>query len=465
MTGGLMQLVAYGGQDIHITGNPQITFFKTVYKHHTNFAIETIQQNLNGNITQSCGVGSRIGVTISRAGDLLSNLYMIVKRATFTYSGNEIYYPSAGYRFIDNVELTIGGLVIDKHYGDWMCIWNDLTLPLDKKLQLNKLLYGKRSDRLSDRAAMTDGDIYIPLNFWFCNNAGLALPLIALQYHKVELNIYLADNVFKNNSKYLLQMPGEEPKLIDISGKDNIIEDLEVWADYILLDTKEREKFASCGHEYLIEQVQTMEPLCVDKHACNLRIKLRFNHPVKELLWYIEVGDVGDLSGNRVGSTYRKRVEVVKTATLKFNSQERFTKRPGSYFTDLQRYRFHSGVNVQDFQSLFFFNNLGHTISGYSGRAGLNEHLDAFQDSYIPSQGIHSYSFALDPERYQPTGTCNFSRLDKASLHVECYSESDRTKFYWGTPPNISYKTVHIFAKSYNILKIMSGLGSLVYAN
>jgi len=91
--------------------------------------------------------------------------------------------------------------------------------------------------------------------------------------------------------------------------------------------------------------------------------------------------------------------------------------------------------------------------------------LDSFQDSFIPSQGVHTYSFALDPERYQPTGTCNFSRFDKASLHLECYTNADKIKFYWDTPPTITTKTLHVFARSYNILKITTGMGSMMYSN
>ncbi len=208
MGGGLLQLVAYGAQDVYLTGNPQITFFKVVYRRHTNFSIESIQQTFNGSV----GPGKRVTCQISRNGDLVHKLYLV---STATWDGTKDARDD-----IEKVEIEIGGQLIDRQYGDWMKIWNELTLPAGKTTGYGAMVKPIAS---TDKA-------YVPLEFWFCRNVGLALPLIALQYHEVKVNIEFASSA--------------------------ALSDAELWADYIFLDTDERRRFAQLSHEYLIEQVQ-----------------------------------------------------------------------------------------------------------------------------------------------------------------------------------------------------------------
>ena len=181
MGGGLMQLVAYGAQDIYLTGNPQITFFKVVYRRHTNFAVESIEQTINGSV----GDGSKVSVTVARNGDLLHRIYLQVKRDTKAAGET---YTSRGFNMVDYVEVEVGGQVIDKHYGQWMKIWCDLTHPLDKKEMLNTMLCDAKDCGCAGTVT-SEGITVVPFQFWFCRNPGLALPLIALQYHEVKLNI------------------------------------------------------------------------------------------------------------------------------------------------------------------------------------------------------------------------------------------------------------------------------------
>ena len=351
MGGGLMQLVAYGAQDIYLTGNPQITFFKVVYRRHTNFAVEAIEQTVNG----TAALGKKFSVTVARNGDLLSRVYLEVdwKKS----DGDE--GPAAkplGFELIDYVEVEIGGQCIDKQYGEWMSIWCDLTHTTAQKSMLNRALLWDGADSDSD-----DARTYIPLQFWFCRNPGLALPLIALQYHEVKLNVQMA--CCENNG----------------CCANTDICNLCVYCDYIFLDTDERRRFAQVSHEYLIEQVQFSNDLTIKGTTCNTSTELRFNHPVKELMWVIQkdVCDIGCGSGgNECGSgvcpsygtdrdapmgMYDGSFIRAKDCLLQLNGHDRFRKRQGDYFTDVQRYEHHTGgfirrvVNVPQHVHLYSF--------------------------------------------------------------------------------------------------------------
>lgn len=278
MAGGIMQLVAYGVQDIYLTGNPQLTFFKVVYRRHTNFAIESIQQTFNG----STNFGKKLSCPISRNGDLLHRIFLELK----IKNSPDIDYGQALYKIINFVEIEIGGVVIDRHYGDWMGIWCDLSHSSDKSNILFNMLPGNNARN------------YIPLQFWFCRNPGLALPLIALQYHEVRLNFD-----FNLNSS-------------------DAFEYLHIYCDFIFLDTDERRRFTQNQHEYLIEQVQMINSFTIN-NGLNV-VDINFKHPVKELIWTLNDGTMDDL-------------------VLEFNGNYRFQKRFGDYFTYVQRYMHHSG--------------------------------------------------------------------------------------------------------------------------
>jgi len=346
MGGGLLQLVAYGAQDVYLTGNPQITFFKVVYRRHTNFSIESIQQTFNG----SPGAGKRVTCQISRNGDLVHKLYVV-------FGDGDGDSTKDARDLLKKVEVEIGGQLIDRQYGDWMQIWNELTLPAGKKTGYNQMVGPTAASEKR----------YVPLEFWFCRNIGLALPLIALQYHEVKINIEF-DTV-----------PGDA------------FTDATLWADYIFLDTDERRRFAQLSHEYLIEQVQfTGEETLTNSGAS---VKLSFNHPVKELIWKGVGGGCGK-------------------AKLMLNGNDRFAEREQQYFTHVQPYQHHTNIPTDN--------------------------------------TINVYSFALKPEEHQPSGTLNMSRIDTAQLKL-------------GGSTNVT--GVNIYAHSYNVLRILSGMGGLAYSN
>ena len=387
MGGGLMQLVAYGAQDVYLTGNPQITFWKVTYRRHTNFAVESIEQTHNGSVAS----GSKISVTVSRNGDLLSAVWLAM-------TGPDTI--EKGHAAIDNVEVEVGGQVIDKQYGHWMHVWTDLTHGVDKAALLKA-------------CGDAPGKSMVPLQFWFCRNPGLALPLIALQYHEVKLNVTFSSAT------------GAAPSAV------------EVWCDYVFLDTDERRRFAQVSHEYLIEQVQFSNRLnagaAKSDAAVNTQHELRFNHPVKELVWTVtESSTAADVT--------------VEDALLQLNGHDRFKRREGKYFTKVQRYQHHSGSGNRDHRAKIEKTT---TVIGTNDAGNVASDENVKANASIP----HVYSFALKPEEHQPSGTCNFSRIDNAVLNLELSA----------VPSGAG--TLRVYAVNYNVLRIMSGMGGLAYSN
>ena len=395
MGGGLMQLVAYGAQDIYLTGNPQITFFKVVYRRHTNFSMEDIQQTLNGtasnNGTQTC--------TISRNGDLVHKVWI-----EYEDSGENWDYGSV-YDVLKNVDCEIGGQLIDRQHNDWNAIWWNLTTPESK-------VEAVRNNFVSLSGADSSKICYVPLNFWFCRNPGLALPLIALQYHEVKLKI-----VWGTIANFT-------PK---------------VWIKYIYLDTDERRRFAQVSHEYLIEQVQRQT---FDTNS-KKNFKLNFNHPVKELIWTSASGALGSTSACQLGAP----AAMTDSWKLKLNGHDRFAERVTPYFSRQQVQDYHTGPGGLE-SSL-----TSPTLAGLVNASAVNLQGVSFANTAGTfNDSICVYSFALKPEEHQPSGTCNFSRIDNAELSCT------------GTFASTSRSSV-IYAVNYNVLRIMSGMGGLAYSN
>jgi len=424
MGGGLLQLVAYGAQDVYLTGNPQITFFKVVYRRHTNFAIEAIQQTFNGNP----GYGNTVNCQISRNGDLINRMYLQVEVPPTT-AGTDTYVNYLGLRLLKSVVIEIGGQQIDKHYSDWMYIWNELSLPVGKRHAYNKMVGAEYSDTTGVSGTSTTTTLYVPLEFWFCRNVGLALPLIALQYHEVKVKIE-----FEQKSNCIVTSAGATgatatnfPELKDIS----------LWVDYIFLDTDERRRFAQLSHEYLIEQLQFTGTETLGTGST--RVKLNFNHPCKELVWvakanatktrnarWYDYSDM-DVKDSNAIVPHNKSKNPFEDAILQLNGNDRFAVRKGSYFNLVQPYQHHTNVSA--------------------------------------NPGINVYSFALKPEDHQPSGTLNMSRIDTATLMVNTVSRLQKNADRNGGDEAIDYSGINIYAVNYNVLRILSGMGGLAYSN
>ena len=437
MGGGLLQLVAYGAQDVYLSGNPQITFFKVVYRRHTNFSMESIQQTFNGKFD----FGNRVTCQISRNGDLMHRMMLEVELpqlqdssiATFNILTGHYnrYVNYIGLRLIKSVELEIGGQKIDKQYSHWMYIWNELSLSKGKQNGYQEMVGAD-----SDMTSFKNNKIYIPFEFWFCQNVGLALPLIALQYHEVKVNIEIEDV-----SKCVYNGTAYEWKNQVSSSDYPSIQSAALWVDYIFLDTDERKRFAQMSHEYLITQVQHTGSETIDSVNTESAYNLSFNHPVKELVWTVNSVDLSEnynqwynytdssvFSGSNLESSeFSSDTEFmlqsnvfgidpdgknpIKSAVLQLNGNERFAKREGEYFSLVQPYQHHTNIPV--------------------------------------NEGINVYSFASSPEDHQPSGTLNFSRIDQSRLVVN--SSKKGTLRVWGV--------------NYNVLRILSGMGGLAYSN
>jgi hypothetical protein len=407
MGGGLLQLVAYGAQDVYLTGNPQITFFKVVYRRHTNFSLESIQQTFNGNAE----LGNRVTCQISRNGDLVHKLYLQI---TAVAGSSPIYLqPFYGYRMIKHTELEIGGQRIDKQYGEWMYIWNELTMDQGKKEGYYEMVGGNSANK-SVKLENETINLYIPLEFWFCRNVGLALPLIALQYHEVKVNIEFnsMENIRATNTDDMLASSG----LVLTSIADFESFSATLWADYIFLDTDERKRFAQLSHEYLIEQLQFTGTETITANTVKAS-RLSFNHPCKELVWAVRPEP--DITGCNVNwNNFTNAADnntikdnLITTAKLQLNGNDRFAERDGKYFSLVQPYQHHNNIPV--------------------------------------NQGINVYSFALKPEEHQPSGTLNMSRIDTAQLQVKSSKPGE----------------LFVYAVNYNVLRILSGMGGLAYSN
>jgi hypothetical protein len=509
-----MQLVSYGAQDVYISGNPQITFWKILYKRHTNFAVESIEVTFNG----QADFNKRVTAIINRNADLMYKTYVQVVLPQVALSNNSSgfrWVNYIGHRLIKQVEIEIGGQRIDRQYGDWMQIWTQLATDAGSIRALEDMVGNSHDLVLMKRGTGIELDgtcasseltvscaprrgtpaktLYIPLQFWFCRNPGVAIPLIALQYHEVRINVDFEtwQNCQYAESGYSVPAPQNAQSLAAAS----------LYVDYVYLDTEERRRFAQQSHEYLIEQVQYTGAESIT--SSSNKIQLNFNHPVKELFWVVQrdsfvdcsnatwlasVGgsqpfnysddfstdgiitslltqangatsstatqsvqavtaplggndlqsaaaygsDVSDLTGkgefessvnyllakvildSGIRCEGKNPVEVCK---LQLNGQDRFTEREGSYFDRVQPYQHHSRT---------------------------------------PSTGINVYSFALRPEEHQPSGTCNFSRIDKATLQLTVSVN---------TVTGSRTAQVRVYALNYNVLRVMSGMGGLAYSN
>lgn len=580
MGGGLMQLVAYGAQDVYLTGNPQITFWKVTYRRHTNFAMESIEQTFNG----QADFGRRVQCTISRNGDLAYRTYLQV---TLPEIGQDsccndsddckgVYarwldYP--GEQLISMVEVEIGGQRIDRQYGDWMHIWNQLTLTAEQERGYNKMV-GQTTQLTylidpsfadvdsacankqvpaavcAPRNALPETTLYVPLQFWFCRNPGLALPLIALQYHEVRINLELRPSdecLFAVSA--LDDMTGTKPSgksVKDSASYQKSLVAASLYVDYVFLDTDERRRMAQNPHEYLIEQLQFTGDESVG--SSSNKIKLNFNHPCKELVWVVQPDANVDycssfLSGTNLNRAlgaqpfnYTDALDALTNTIAAFSGPMGVyagsdgTANPNGAFIDsdglfqdgaadtLSGPVLQWGQAVKGSLTSGMKNAKGDDATSFTATCTAGEYSvpfptgDRFADSGVsdagafvlaetalnmhcwgqnpvvtaklqlngqdrfseregtyfdlvqpyqhhtrnPDTGINVYSFALRPEEHQPSGTCNMSRIDNATLQLVLSTNAiggDATA------------KVRVYATNYNVLRVMSGMGGLAYSN
>lgn len=406
-TGAVLQLAAYGAQDLYLTGNPQITQFKSVVKRNTNFALETVENYLVGKLT----FGQKVSCNLQRAGDLVSQIFLrVVLPPLQPNQGENNIFTSwvngIGFAMIEYVDIQIGGQTIDRQYGQWMFIWAELTEDAATKGGLASMVGGHSVFTPATQNGPLE--LYIPLYFWFCRDIGSSLPLVALQQQDVRIS-------FQFREFDLLWVSNDREGARKVIGNPNNIEfeQATLLVDYIFLDAEERRYFAQNRHFYLIEQTQIMnESIDISKEE-NV-IEMPFNHPVKELVWFIQGQKVRQMNewfnfSDDLGSD---PIAPMRSALIRFEGLERFERKEERYFRLTVPWQRHTAV---------------------------------------PGGFIYVYSFATDPEALQPTGTANFSRIDTATLHVNT--------------GQIGQSQITIFATNYNIFRIISGISGVLFSS
>ena len=522
MGGGLMQLVAYGAQDVYLTGNPQITFWKVTYRRHTNFAMEAIEQTFNG----QADFGRRVTCTISRNGDLAYRTYLQLTLPEI--SNDHAHYARwldfPGHQLVSQVEIEIGGQRIDRQYGDWMHIWNSLTQSKEQEVGYNNMVgqttaltYITDPDfaevdtpctsdaprqTCAPRKALPETTLYVPLQFWYCRNPGLALPLIALQYHEVKINIDLRPIDECLWAVTDLTGGATSPKATSAYNQSLVAASL--YVDYVFLDTDERRRMAQNPHEYLIEQLQFTGDESVG--SSSNKIKLNFNHPCKELIWVVQPDanvdycaalESGEALYKLLGAqpfNYTDAYDALPNAFHAFGSETGLEHMIGGSGLFDQPNALEASVNAGTASILADSGDApveGSAVSDAGtfvlAETALNMHCwgqnpvvtaklqlngqDRFSEregtyfdlvqpfqhhTRTPPTGVNLYSFALRPEEHQPSGTCNFSRIDNATLQLVLSN---------ATVEGTSTAKVRIYAVNYNVLRIMSGMGGLAYSN
>lgn len=544
MSGGLMQLVAYGAQDVYLTGNPQITFFKVVYKRHTNFAIEAIEQIVNGDFS----FGSNLSSTIAKNGDLITKMYIKCDVSLTGTNGKFAWVNKLGHALIEEVELLIGGNRIDKQYSEWLNLWYELARDVSQDRGYDMMI-GNNSEMTELSSDSKNATLYVPLKF-FCNKFnGLAIPLISLQYHDVRVDFKL------RSSDQLIVREGKASVTAEISN-------ISLLVNFVFLDSVERKRFASSQHEYLIEQIQVS-----NNEKVNLEeniYKLNFSHPCKSLYWMVQNGNF--ISGKSfLGYTpeskyiYRSgygdlNVDLVNYASIRYvlsqvyssnglvklslNGSGVSTVEDGNLTietvynhhsissgdviiranynslvnidnvnntaecdsSDISNWEVVSGLSIDSISTsvdalmsgiirtsdslnignsdydivVYQWNNFGKyldysfnpvitsllKLNGHERFAEQNGEFFNYLQPYethksTPKDGVNLFSFALNPLEHQPSGTCNFSRIDNTSLHIKFDSDII----------NASGTKLIVFVLNYNILRVMNGLAGISYSN
>jgi hypothetical protein len=540
MAGALMQLVAYGAQDVFLTGTPEITFWKVSYRRHTNFAMESIEQTFSG----QADFGRRVTCTISRNGDLCYRTYLQVTLPEINQSMLAQGSPATdgvyarwldfpGEQLIAQVEVEIGGQRIDRQYGDWMHIWNQLTMPADQQRgyfqmvgNTTQLTYitdpsfanisgpcaaaGGPTQVCAPRNALPETTLYVPLLFWFCRNPGLALPLIALQYHEVKINIdFRPIGECLWAVKTLAATSGSQS--VSAAYQQSLVA-ASLYIDYVFLDTDERRKMAQNPHEYLIEQLQFTGDESVG--SSSNKIKLNFNHPCKELIWVVQpdanVDYCASLEGGQtlyrtLGAqpfNYTDAIDALPNAVHAFGGPDQ-TSGADQFITSAGLFQDPGAMGSEDpgvqwgpgqpnntfdptgaIDTGSFVSDAGTFVLSetaldmhcwgenpvvtaklqLNGQDRFSEREGTYFDVVQPFQhhtrtpdtGINVYSFALRPEEHQPSGSCNFSRIDNATLQLVLSS---------ATVGGTATAKVRVYATNYNVLRVMSGMAGVAYSN
>ena len=479
MAGGVMQLVAVAAQDQFITGSPELSFFKQVYRRHTNFSMESVRQVF---LTKPTLSSSRNTFTcrINRVADLLKEVYLAFQLPAI-YSSDKFRFrwiKNIAQYMIYNCSVRIDTQLIDQLWGEWMDIWNELTLTNDQRESYNKMTgnvdeyinptslssyvvidnnnitYSSYPEGLTTGSpSISSRRFYVPIPFWFTKNPGLALPLIALQYQNIDVTFELrgieelyqiydsVNQLYVSPSRYRTLYPNassseinENIDITDIANNDvsirrflvpigssysatSSIVDIDAYLEcnYVFLDEAERRTMALNSHDYLIERTFRIEDGGI---SLNHTMDLILQNPVKEIIWVLRRSDISRYNdwGNFTNSlTNLPNNHILKTGKMLWNGMDRFEDKTPEYFNYMQPYQHHTRA---------------------------------------PKEGIYVYSFALHPEKIQPTGSFNASAVNKIQMYLVNNTPTDSYEY-----------DIILFSRYYNVFRVMSGSGGIVFAN
>ncbi len=515
--GGLLQLVATGKQDVFLTGNPSVSWFKFVYRRHTNFAVETQRMYFEG----TPNFGQKITCLVPRNGDLLGPLFLRVTLPQLYFTPNSFnppqqgvkvgYVNSPGHALIQEISVQIGEQEIDKQTGQWMEIWSSLVTDASQKEGFQQMIqqkpgypfidYGNNAPDLSggtqtvpkavfsredggvpidlsginvdiagtafikpttkypqsyDEPIMGPVTMYIPLRFWFNKNPGQYLPLLAMQYHPVRINVTLAplQSMFYTKNLYDSENPGNVTPVCNANYSVEPAQlDIALFGDYVYLDIPERRRFVSTPLEYLIEQVQYTPPLSIPIGSKNATMQIDFNHPLKEFVWvlqrdvmvnrheYFNWSSLGFYEIQKAAEfglpQPPNRTDLMIDARIQLDGQDRFDAREAPWFRLVQPYQRHTTIP---------------------------------SDRYI-----YVYSFALRPEEQQPSGTLNASRIDNITFQMSIQSGNGCVLLSGGignggagggTAAGATFgnMSAYFYATNYNVLRVVDGYAGLLFS-
>lgn len=444
MPGGLMQLLSWGNQNFYLNGNPSITFFKKVYKTHTNFSMESIRINFNRNDV-FVNDTTTLKAVINRHGDLVSQMYFVFELPDIVFDEDLVFrwIDYVGESIIDTCQLSINGNVIDRQTGEFKHLYRQLTYGVDKMTLLEKMTAYKYHVKSAEEKFTPYGTViqnifatyipsrkvYVPLNFWCNKTLTHSLPLIALQYSEVELTIdirpltqlytlfyikngvsdFWAPNMDLETHRFHSFVSNSKKRFLVTNTVVDIKAYLEV--NYVYLDKAERNFFAYNPIEYLIEQTSRVEKFNVTDSTVH---DLILQNPVKEIIWACTRNDVMEKND---WFNYTDGVEpIMNTAKLMFNGLDRFDEKDAAFFNYVQPFQHH--------------------------KANYKE-------------GLYTYSFSINADDVeQPSGSVNSSMINKIQLYMTTKKPNDDTYAY-----NCTFYII-----SYNLLRIEKGLGAVAFS-
>ena len=431
MAGGLIQLLAWGSQNIKLNGNPSITFFKKVRKAHSNFSMESIRIDFNrteASVYETTTFRAKIG----RHGDLVQQIYFVFELPDIARNDMGFrWIPYVGEAIIDNYYVTIGGSLVDRQYGEFLHVSNMLSMDHDKRNIYDRMIGNvpeliepdRNSVYFTQSPAVPSRKIHVPLNFWYNRDPGSSLPLVCLQYSETEIVIELRPlfHLYKVYGRAPLSgRPSEALQNLVYNGitswlRSNEVVDIKAYLEvnYYFVDTMEREQIAYNSHEYIVEQTVRIERFGLLE---NTMFEMILQNPVKEFIWVLKRSD-RNLTNDWFDFLDYDGKHIMKAAKLVFNGMDRIDMKDVGYFGNIQPFQHHKAN---------------------------------------PKEGVYVYSFSLYPDDItQPSGSCNMSRIQRIQMMLEVMKPMTSTYTFDMT----------LYAINYNFLKISSGLAGIVFSS